>query len=133
MSFRYDITEIDAHLLVTSRGVQNTLTESLAYIKTIVDTCRNRNLALVLLDEREVAYRETMLDTHIMVEFLTEKLKEFPVKKIACVPAKRYYSQVRDFETLMRNKSLNYKTFRDMELARAWLLDHGASPGGSGY
>jgi hypothetical protein len=133
MSLHYSITEHEIYLLVTSRGVQDTLTESLAYIKTIIDSCRERNITHILLDERDLAYHETMLDTHIMAEFIAEKLAEFPVKKIACVPAKRYYSQVRDFETLMRNKSLNYKVFREMELAHAWLLDQGPSTGGSPY
>jgi hypothetical protein len=123
MGFKYTIDKANNHLIVTSSGTQDSLSECLAYIKTIIETCALEDHKCVLLDERSVHYHETMLDTYVMAEFIAEKLEGRTGIKIACVPNPRYYSQVRDFETLMKNKSLNFKTFRDIAQAEAWLRE----------
>jgi hypothetical protein len=121
MGFKYSIDKTDTHLLVTATGIQESLSECLAYIKTIIETCALEGYDCILLDERTVSYHETMLDTYVMAEFAAEKMEAYAGIKCASVPNPRFYSQARDFETLMKNKSLNFKCFRDIAQAEAWL------------
>jgi len=89
MGFKYIIEKTDHHLLVTATGAQESLSECLAYIKAIIETCTLENHTCVLLDERSVTYHETMLDTYVMAEFAVEKLEGRTGIKIACVPNSR--------------------------------------------
>lgn len=58
-----------------------------------------------------------------MGDSLLEEMLVFRFHRVACVTSAEQMPTARDFESVARNRGMNFRAFDTLEAAERWLLD----------
>jgi len=92
------------------------------YVSLIMDFAQESGLKRILLDERELSIEADMYEAYLVGEsdeIVTAAIEGY---RFACVPDPANRSRNEAFETVMRNRSVNYRVFDSVRVAERWLL-----------
>ncbi len=115
----------DRYLLVTHSPTQAGNTEAQDFAAELAEVCDRENIHRVLMDERELTYTiGNIFDLMGMGDKLLEDMLVFRFHRLACVTSGAQLQIARDFESVARNRGMNYRAFEDLDEAERWLLEN---------
>jgi hypothetical protein len=106
-------------LTVTAIGFDESMEEVLAYGLAVMNVGIESNVRCILCDETQLEYRISTGDTYASAAALAKAAPR--VARIAIVPRPQSYQDAAFWETVVVNRGLTARVFRDVESARAWL------------
>ncbi|MGL1863042.1 MAG: hypothetical protein OCC46_11025 [Pseudodesulfovibrio sp.] len=121
MTYDYAMTMKDDYLLVTIGGESNTIEDVLSLADRVLIEAKRNNCTCILFDERTVTVNLDQHDVYQCTEALAEHLPSAGIR-VAVVHNTTDLAIYQCFETMLRNRSINYKLFDDFQSAEKWLL-----------
>lgn len=106
-------------LTVTASGFDESVEEVMAYGMAVVQTAIESDTRHILVDETGLEYRISTGDTYAAAAAIANAAPR--VARIALVPRAEDYQDAAFWETVVVNRGLTARVFRDVESARAWL------------
>jgi len=123
MSLQPTIEICDNYLLVTHPPTKAGNTEAQNFAAELADVCDRENIHRVLLDEQKITYTvDNIFDLMGIGDKLLKDMLVFRFHRLACVPGKEQLQIAKDFESVARNRGMNYRVFEKLEDAKNWLL-----------
>jgi len=121
LAFSYSIKMTPDFMLVTAEGVLNDSEQMTTYFKEVLQSVSDNKITKLLLDERNTYRSLTVLDAYRTGKLFIDETS--PRLKSAMVCSEE--NQVHDgfFETVVRNRSINFKLFTDIGTAVEWLIN----------
>ncbi len=114
----------DRYLLVTHSPTQSGNSEVQVFAAELAEICDRENIHRVLLDERQLTYTiADIFDLMGMGDKLLEDMLVFRFHRMACVTSGDQLQISRDFESVARNRGMNFRAFADLDEAERWLLE----------
>jgi hypothetical protein len=124
MSFLPHIEVSDKYLKVTHEPSPAGNTETQNFAAELAEICDRENIHRVLLDERPLTYTVgDVFDLMGIGDKLVEEMLVFRFHRLACVTTPEQMEIVRRFESVARNRGLNYRAFENIADAERWLLE----------
>ena len=120
MAITYTASEEDGLLVVKAQGADEDVDQVQEYGLAIIGECTRRGVACVLCDERDLRYRINTLDTFAVATFIAEHAPR--VARVALVCNPKFMEDAVFWENVAVNRGLIVKVFKEVELARAWLM-----------
>ena len=122
MSYSFSTIDKEDHLFFQVDGEANDLADVIAHAESIIFQARKFKHKRLLLDETALSMS---IDTHDAILFANwfaeTKVAAMGLRAaVVCAPCNR--AVIRAFETALRNRSISYKMFDDLESASEWLL-----------
>lgn len=121
MPFRCDIQQHELYLLVTLSGELRTIDEAASIAEQVIPAAQQGGYFLVLQDERELAVEMDVHDTLVAADQVGE-IAPWSGICVASVRSSGNWEIGKVTETLLQNRSVNFKVFKDYDEAVAWLL-----------
>ena len=121
MSIFYSFQIENDILLVKTTGSDESLEEVQKYGLAIVDKCLENNINKVLIDETELEYKLSTIDTYALAEFLSLQLPRLGRAALVC--DERSLKDAQFFETVVSNRGLQINVFTSKEEARDWIQE----------
>jgi hypothetical protein len=115
-------------LEVTASGFDGSLDEVQEYGMAIIQEALRGNHTLVLCDETRLEYRLGTLDTFKSAEFISEQAPK--LARVAIVCNNQSFQDARFWETVVVNRGLSARFFKDISAARNWLGEYKTNQGG---
>ena len=119
MSIDYSFQVEDDILLVKTTGSDENLEEVQKYGLAIVKKSLENDITRVLVDETELEYKLSTIDTYALAEFLSIQLPR--LGKAALVCEEKFLKDAQFFETVVSNRGLQIRAFTSFGKARDWL------------
>ena len=114
----------DRYLLVTHAPTEAGNTEAQNFAAELAEVCDRENIHRVLMDERQLTYTiGNIFDLMGMGDKLLEDMLVFRFHRLACVTSGEQLQIARDFESVARNRGMNYRAFENIDDAERWLLE----------
>lgn len=123
MSIHFE-TSVEGDLLkARAWGSDDNLEEVKRYGMTIFAACLDGGFNKVLLDERDLRYELSFLDTYDLAEFYSEQMLKVRRKliKAAVVCDPKFMKDAAFWEDCAVNRGLYVKTFSSVDKALLWL------------
>lgn len=119
--------EVDGDIIrVTHPEGTGGKTEPRLFATKLADVCDRHNIHRVLLDERNLRYSvDSIFDLINLGDDLLEDMIVFRFHRLACVAAMDQIRVAKEFESVARNRGMNYKAFDSLEEAERWLREEG--------
>ena len=124
MPLKPSIDVRDRYLLVTHPPGEAGDTEAQDFAAELAEVCDRENIHRVLMDERQLTYTvDNIFDLMGLGDKLLEDLLVFRFHRLACVTSAEQLQTARDFESVARNRGMNYRAFENVDDAERWLLE----------
>jgi len=124
MAYQPTIEVREKYILVSHENSQGGNAEPTAFATELAEACDQNNIHRVLLDERNLVYTVgNIFDLMSIGDKLVEELLVFRFHRLACVTTPEQMDTAQDFESVARNRGLNYRAFENMDEAVNWLLE----------
>lgn len=120
MAIQYEFRRVNDILWVQATGFDENLEDVKKYGLAIIEEALAGNFRMVLCDERSLEYRLGIFDTFTAGAFIVEAAPR--VAKVAIVCNARNISDASFWETVVINRGLEARVFKEIEAAQAWLL-----------
>jgi len=122
MAYEYTVRVESSHILFDVSGSAESAADVLDFAQCLINECKYHNRLRILLDERDLQSSLDQMDTYTFAE---ELAKSVPLMgfKIAAVFAMGKAERYAWIETILQNRSINYKVFPTVDLAAQWLSD----------
>lgn len=120
MSIEYRIDAANDILKVKSRGICEDLAELKKYLLGIHDIVMSTGSTRVLVDESQLEYALSTFQTYESGCFVAENAPR--TIKIAIVSRSEGWEDSKFWETVVVNRGLNVKIFKDLQSAEKWIL-----------
>lgn len=117
-SFQYQGT----YLKVTLSGSLESTEELFDYAQLLVRMGEEYQTRRALVDKRKLEDKTDLMDAYQLSESKLTADSAMKGVRIACLADSTNLEHLTAYETVMQNRSLNYKIFTDEDLATAWLL-----------
>ncbi|NTW48619.1 MAG: hypothetical protein HGB19_02575 [Chlorobiales bacterium] len=112
--------EIDGDTLkVKAAGVDDSLDEVKQYGMAVIEATIQNGCVRVLCDERNLQYKLGTIDTFELAQHIVNSVPR--VAKIALVCSADDIKDASFFETVVVNRGLMVKAFKELDAATAWL------------
>lgn len=92
------------------------------YVARVLSFGKRSGLRRVLLDERELTLGTDMYEAYQIGESEAVVTAAMGGYRFACLASPENRDRNKAFETVMRNRSVNYRVFDSLEEAETWLL-----------
>lgn len=124
MSFQPHIEAHEKYLKVTHQASAAGNTEAQDFAAELAETCDREQIHRVLMDERPLTYTVgNIFDLMGIGDKLVEEMLVFRFHRLACVTTAEQLEIAKNFESVARNRGLNYRAFENIEDAERWLLE----------
>lgn len=126
MGYDIELEKQKDYLLVSLGGEANNVDDVMLLANTVLKAAKQHNYTNILFDERKVTLN---LDQHDVYN-CTEELGTFLPSEGICVAAVHNAKDViifQCFETMLQNRSINYRIFETIEEAEKWLVAKGSN------
>ena len=124
MAYEPIIEVCEGYVLVTHESGEGGNSEPTEFAGPLAEACDKAEIHRVLLDERNLVYTVgNIFDLMGIGDKLLEDMLVFRFHRIACVTTPEQLQTAKDFESVARNRGMNYRAFEDMDAARSWLLE----------
>ena len=124
MLFKPIIEVRDKYVLVTHAESEAGNREPTQFAGELAEACDQAGIHRVLLDERKLTYTVgNIFDLMGIGDKLLEDMLVFRFHRLACVPKPDQLDTARDFESVARNRGMNFRAFESMAAAEAWLTE----------
>lgn len=112
------------YVLVSHESGFSGNTEVTSLARRLAEVCDAAGIHRLLLDERRLTYTVgNIFDLMGMGDSLLEEMLVFRFHRVACVTSAEQMPTARDFESVARNRGMNFRAFDTLEAAERWLLD----------
>ena len=122
MPYTTTITKEPDYVRILVKGTPTSPGEAAKYADIVIDSTTEHQCHRILLDEIDFHMNVDMLGAIQLTEILIEKDVPSMGLRVAAVVLPENMAGERALETAMRNRSINYRVFDDMETAQQWLL-----------
>lgn len=119
MSIKYTFTVEENLLVVTASGFDENLDEVLEYGMAVISEAVQGNYTAVLCDESRLEYRLGTLDTYRSAEFISQQAPR--IVRVALVCNLQAFTDAQFWETVVVNRGLRVRFFKNIHEARIWL------------
>jgi hypothetical protein len=119
MAINYTLKKEGNNLEVTAAGFDGSLEEVQEYGMAVLQEAIRGNVSTVLCDETQLEYRLGTLDTYTSAEFISAHAPK--LARVAIVCNDKGYTDASFWETVVVNRGLTVRVFKDVLEARKWL------------
>lgn len=123
IDFTYYISYEEDYLRVTSEGEASSTNEVNEYIHEVIYQCYNKNMSLLLVDDRLLKYTVSLFDTLKLINTISELMRRKGMIIIARVLSERDFVRMKPVETFCQNRGIELKQFTKFYEAESWLLN----------
>lgn len=120
MSIKYMFSVEENLLVVTASGFDENLEEVLEYGMAVIREAVKGNHTAVLCDETGLEYRLETLDTYRSAEFISQQAPR--IARVALVCKLQAFTDAKFWETVVVNRGLRVRFFKNIPEARIWLI-----------
>lgn len=121
MSITYTFEVIGDTLSVKASGEDDNLDEVKQYGIAVIEKVLESNCTRAICDERELRYKLGTFDTFELAQHIVQNAPR--VAKIAIVCSDKDIQDASFFETVVVNRGLRVKAFKELDEAKTWLDD----------
>ncbi|MCJ2165745.1 MULTISPECIES: hypothetical protein [unclassified Pseudodesulfovibrio] len=121
MSYTATIQYFDNYIRVTTSGSIDSIEELFEYAALLAQKGEEYATTRALLDERTLVNRTDVMDAYTLSESNITAESAMKGVRIASLITPESMELGTVFETILRNRSLNFKIFTDEKKAIAWL------------
>ncbi|WP_319470652.1 hypothetical protein [uncultured Pseudodesulfovibrio sp.] len=121
MAIHYEIFREDGYLRIVTTGTLRTIEELIAYGTFMYDQATSLQIPRILLDEDKM---DDAADASTIYEWCEHEVVSKTATagiRIAGICTAENYACNKVFETMLQNRSYNYKVFQDEQEAIKWL------------
>lgn len=119
MAITYDFMVEDNLLSVTAAGFDESLEEVQRYGLAIIQEALRHNITMILCDETRLEYRLGTFDTFQSADFIATQAPRLARIALICDP--RFTQDAKFWETVVVNRGLTVRVFKEVEMAKNWL------------
>jgi hypothetical protein len=121
MPYTIAIQHLDSYIRVTTSGTIDSFEELFEYAALLVQKGEEYHTTRAFLDERNLVDHCDVMDAYALSESDITAESAMKGVRIATLIAPENMEHSTAFETIVRNRSLNFKIFTDEKKAIAWL------------
>lgn len=126
MPYTFKVEQEPALLVFRVDGETRSVEECRWFADQVLANAKEAGCTRILLDERALDMEITSHDVYTLAEkYWPELLPEG--LRIAAIHSEKNRAVGASFETMLRNRSINYKSHESEEEARVWLAMHAAA------
>jgi len=121
MPYRYRVDKKDDYIFFDVRGEADTVEDSRWFANEAIKEAERLDCDCLFFDERHLSMNLTSHDVYVLAEEFSQLLLHSGLRVAAFHVADN--SDVGGaFETMLRNRSFNYRSFTDKDEALDWLV-----------
>lgn len=122
MAISYQFNVVDEILFVTASGFDESLEETQAYGLAVMQACLEHDIKRVLLDETNLEYRLTTVETFQLAKMFAEFTRHIPgLYKAALVCSPDYISDGIFWEDMVVNRGAQVRVYTNYDDAYRWV------------
>ena len=122
MPYFTSLQYLNGYLRVTVTGTLESVEELFNYARLLAKEGEEHQTTRALVDERKLVDHTDLMDAYILSESDFTADMAMRGVRVACLAGPENLEQTMAFETVMQNRSLNYRVFTDEDTATAWLM-----------
>lgn len=122
VDFEVEFIKHDSWLLAKAEGRISNAEELLTKARKLVAKALEYNTSRVLIDNRQLDVVLDFHDSTTIANTLADDDIQFLGRRFACLCNDMSLSTYEAFETAYRNRSINFRLFKDEESAMKWLF-----------
>lgn len=120
MTYAFQFIKKDEYLLVELSGEGNTVDDVLLLADAVLKEAKKAGTYCIMFDERNVTLNLDQHDVYCITEALADSLPGEGMR-VAVIYNVEFLEIYKSFETMLQNRSINYKLFDSPKKAEAWL------------
>lgn len=120
MSYHYNLTIKNDHIRFDNHGEVETIDDARQFGHAAMSEALHHGRDRLLFYEKELVMNLTTHDVYLLAEEFADKLLHSGLR-VAAVHADHNREVGQHFETMLRNRSFNYRSFVDEQEALVWL------------
>lgn len=121
MPISFEFKAKEKYLLCTARGITKTLAEVQEYAGAVLAEAGKTGFKRILLDERELPDELNAYDITLFAKNLAAELVPVRGLRVAVICTSAKIDIIKTYETMLQNRSMNYRGFTDLDAALEWL------------